>query len=234
MATTTTNPMKELGDNDWSNSNNNYNAGVLVSVKNNIKRLTLLTGIILMLMLSTFVNNFAIINNHTKSDDNCKLTELSPDVSISDSQHVLNLVEFESMTDEDKDDIFNNLESIVVTDGDIGSSRHQINKVTWSFDEDDSMILYSGSGDIFMLSNNGTISSYDDISGARRLLSIEAGWLEGKMKDVVRRGDEYKRMTKEGKPYLKTRKLTRELISVNNEMVDCHMLKFDHICFHIH
>ena len=126
-----------------------------------------------------------------------------PELSSAPSKHVINLMEFGEMEDEFKDNILNNLDSIIVTDGDIGTSRHQISKVSWLFDDADTMLLYSGLGEIFALASNGTISEYNVANGARRLLQSQSGWLEGKVSDVVHYGSDYADMKEKGKHYLK-------------------------------
>lgn len=148
-----------------------------------------------------------------------------PDLSTSQSKHVVNLVDYTTMDSDYKDNIFNNLDSIIVQDGDQGTSRHQITKVNWLFDEADTMLLYTALGEVFALAANGTISAYDTVNGARRLLQSQVGWLEGKITDVIHHGTSYKQMRDEGKAYMKTRenkqeeeKLLREMTELNDSL----------------
>lgn len=142
-----------------------------------------------------------------------------PEVNLADSKHVLNLMEFDDMDDYNKDNIFNNLDSIIVSDGDDGSTRHQISKVNWLFDEADTMLIYTMLGEVFALASNGTISEYNTMNNGRRLLQKKEGaWLEGRISDVVHHGTDYSDMIKIGKPYLRTREKKRKLIKVENDI----------------
>ena len=148
-----------------------------------------------------------------------------PDLSTSQSKHVVNLIDYGDMNSDYKDNIFNNLDSIIVQEGDLGTARHQITKVNWLFDEADTMLLYTALGEVFALAANGTISAYDTVNGARRLLQSQVGWLEGKISDVIHHGSSYKEMREKGKAYLKTRenkqeedKIMRQMSELNNEL----------------
>jgi hypothetical protein len=153
--------------------------------------------------------------------------ETIPDLSTSQSKHVVNLVDYSSMDSDYKDSIFNNLDSIIVQDGDLGTSRHQITKVNWLFDESDTMLLYTALGEIFALAANGTISAYNTANGARHLLQSQVGWLEGKISDVIHHGSSYKEMRDQGKAYMKTREnkrregeILRKMTEENNRLVN--------------
>jgi hypothetical protein len=141
-----------------------------------------------------------------------------PDLSTSQSKHVVNLAEYTDMDSDFKDNVFNNLDSIIVQDGDLGTTRHQITKVNWLFDEADTMLLYTALGEVFALAANGTISMYDTINGARRLLQSQAGWLEGKISDVIHHGSSYKEMRERGKAYMRTREIKKREDRVLREM----------------
>ena len=56
-----------------------------------------------------------------------------PDISTSNAKHVVNLLDFENMEETSKDDILNNIDSIIVTDSDVGATRHQISKAIGTF-----------------------------------------------------------------------------------------------------
>jgi len=160
--------------------------------------------------------------------------ESLPDLSTSQSKHVVNLVDYADMDAEFKDNIFNNLDSIIVQDGEIGTSRHQITKVNWMFDEADTMLLYTALGEVFALAANGTISAYDTVNGARKLLQSQIGWLEGKISDVIHHGSSYKEMRERGKAYMKTRenrkeeiRLSREISEINDNLIQAELLGKD-------
>lgn len=137
-----------------------------------------------------------------------------PDLSTSQSKHVINLNEYSTMDDDYKDNVFNNLDSIIVQDGELGTTRHQVAKVNWLFDEGDTMLLYTALGEVFALAANGTISMYNVANGARRLLESQVGWLEGKITDVIHHGSSYKEMRDRGKAYLKTREHKQKEIEI--------------------
>ena len=142
-----------------------------------------------------------------------------PDVSTSNAKHVVNLLDFTQLDDDSKDDIFNNLDSIIVTDDDVGTSRHQISKVSWLFDEADTMLLYSSLGEVFALASNGTIAEYNPVNNARRLLQISNGWLEGKVSDVIHYGNEkYNEMRQTGRQYLKRRNIKKSLRNIDKQL----------------
>ena len=194
-----------------------------------IKKLSWIGFIAIMTNLSMiifFVHAMSINNNNNSTPliTDFPETEMvyptaQPELSSAPSKHVINLMEFGGMEDEFKDNILNNLDSIIVTDGDIGTSRHQISKVSWLFDDADTMLLYSSLGEIFALASNGTISEYSVANGARRLLQSQTGWLEGKVSDVVHYGSEYADMKQQGKHYLKTRDNKRKLSKANDEFI---------------
>ena len=163
---------------------------------------------------------------YTPDDDDMLYTE-SPNLNTANSKQVVNLLDFQEMNDETKDNIFNNIDSIIVTDGDEGTSRHQISKVNWLFDEADTMLLYTALGEVFALASNGTISTYNTVNGARRLLQTNLGWLEGKISDVLHHGPGYKDMIERGKDYMKTRekkievtKITKDLVDINDKIIE--------------
>ena len=146
--------------------------------------------------------------------------DVMPDLNTANSKQVVNLLDFQNMDDEIKDNIFNNIDSIVVTDGDEGTSRHQISKVNWIFDDADTMLLYTVLGEVFALASNGTISTYNTVNGARRLLESNLGWLEGKIPDIIHHGSEYKNMIQRGKDYMKTRQKIKEISELAKDFVD--------------
>ena len=177
-----------------------------------------------MIMYGVSINTWINHNNTcalpTIQDTESAFDYHPPELTSAPSKHVVNLMDFGGMDDNFKDNILNNLDSIIVTDDDIGTTRHQISKVTWVFDDADTMLLYTSLDEIFALAANGSISEYNIANGARRLLQTQTGWLEGKVSDVVHYGSEYSQMVKEGKHYRATRDNKRKLEKATDDFIE--------------
>lgn len=136
------------------------------------------------------------------------------------SNHLVNIIDYPSMDPDYIDYIFNNLNSIIVQDEDLDTSRYQITKVSWLFDNADTMLLYTAFGKIFTLATNGTISVYRNTNDKENILQYQTGWLVhygAKRKKLKNQEINYKQIRESKKiEYELLRKMSEE----NNRLLE--------------